>query len=90
LDLDQTFPDPDPCPSFQIRAQTLEKVLKSAHIPYILACLLQIDADPDPDFYLMQPGSGFFDADEDPDANPGSNQNDVNPCGSGSPTLFLP
>jgi hypothetical protein len=29
-------------------AQTLEKVLKYAHIPYILACHLQIDADPDP------------------------------------------
>jgi hypothetical protein len=52
--------EPDPYPSFRIEAQTLEKVLKSAHIPYILACLLQIDADPDPDFYLMRPGSGFF------------------------------
>ncbi len=56
--------------SFQIKAQTLEKVLKKAHIPYILACHLPIgvdpvpdpayhfdadpDADPDPDFYLMR------------------------------------
>jgi hypothetical protein len=52
--------------SFQIKAQTLEKVLKYALIPYILVCHLQIDpdpdpaknfdpdADPDPDFYLMR------------------------------------
>ncbi len=58
-------PDPDPDPSFQIKAQTLEKVLKYDLIPYILACHLQIDADLDPvldtadhfdadsDFYLM-------------------------------------
>jgi hypothetical protein len=39
--------DPDPDPSFQIEAQNLEKVLKYAHIPYILACYLQIDADLD-------------------------------------------
>jgi hypothetical protein len=49
-DPDSTFhpdgdPDPDPDPSFQIKAQTIEK----AHIPYILACHLQIDADPVPD-----------------------------------------
>jgi hypothetical protein len=43
-------PDPDPNPSIQIKAQTLEKVLKYlAHIPYILACHLQIDPDPVPD-----------------------------------------
>jgi len=50
------------------KAQTLEKVLKYAHIPHILACHLQIDmnpdsvpdpayhyyADPDSDFYLMR------------------------------------
>jgi hypothetical protein len=46
------------------KAKTLEKVLKKAHILYILACRLQIDADPDsayhfgadpdPDFYLMR------------------------------------
>jgi hypothetical protein len=58
--------DPDPDPSFQIKARTLEKLLKLAHIPYILACHLQIDADPvpdpayhfyadpNPDFYLMR------------------------------------
>jgi hypothetical protein len=34
-------------------------VLKSAHIPNILACHLQLDADPDPAYH--------FDADADPD-----------------------
>jgi hypothetical protein len=55
-----------PDPSFQIKAQTLEKVLKYSHIPYIWASRLQIDADPVPDpayhfnadqdldFYLMR------------------------------------
>jgi hypothetical protein len=33
-------PDPDLDPSFQIKAQTLEKVLNYAHIPYISACHL--------------------------------------------------
>jgi len=61
-------PDADPDPSFQIKAQTLEKVpekmLTKAHIPYIFDCHLQIYADPDlayyfnakpdPDFYLMR------------------------------------
>jgi hypothetical protein len=66
-DPDPTFhpdADPDPDHSFQIRAQTLEKVLKCPYgIPYILACH---NADPDtvpdpayhfdadPDFYLMR------------------------------------
>jgi hypothetical protein len=49
--------DPDTC--FQIKAQILEKVLRKAHIPYILACHLQIDADPDPAYH--------FDAKTDPD-----------------------
>ncbi len=49
--------DPDPDPSFQIKAQNLEKVVKLAHIPYILACHLQTDADP----------AYHFDADKDPD-----------------------
>jgi hypothetical protein len=52
-DADPTFhpdPDPDPDPSFQIKTQTLEKVLKKAYIPYILDCHLQIDADADPDY----------------------------------------
>jgi hypothetical protein len=64
-DPDSTFhPDADPDPSFQINAQILEKVLKEAYIPYILACHLQLDSDPvpdpayhfdaDPDFYLMR------------------------------------
>ncbi len=69
--MDLTFhpdSDPDPDPSFQIKAEALEKVLKQAQISYILVCHLQIyvdpytvpdpayhfDADPDPDFYLMQ------------------------------------
>ncbi len=50
-DPDPTFnfdADPDPDLSFQIKAQTLEKVLKQAHIPNILASYLQTDADPDP------------------------------------------
>ncbi len=56
-DVDSTFhPDPDPDPnsdpSFQRKAQTLEKVLKQAHIPYILACHLQIGADPDPAYHF--------------------------------------
>jgi hypothetical protein len=53
-DPDPTFQfdaDPNPDPSFQIKAQNLEKVLKycrQTHIVlYILACLLQIVADPD-------------------------------------------
>ncbi len=58
------YPDPDPDPSFQIKAQTLEKVLKQAHITYILqtdadpdpACNFDTgpDADPDHDFYLLR------------------------------------
>jgi hypothetical protein len=42
----------DPC--LQIKAQTLENVLKLAHIPYISACLLQIDADPDPAYQFYE------------------------------------
>jgi hypothetical protein len=46
--------DADPDPSFQIKAQTLEKVLKLAPLLYILACRLQIDADagPDPAYHI--------------------------------------
>jgi hypothetical protein len=40
--------DPNPDPSFQLKDQTIEKVLNQAHIPFILACHLKIDADPDP------------------------------------------
>jgi hypothetical protein len=53
-----TDSDPNPNPSFQIKEQNLEKVLKQAQIPYILACHLHIDADPDPPYQ--------FDADPDP------------------------
>ncbi len=58
--------DPDPVPSFQIKSQTLDKLLKSVHIPYILACHLQNDADPDPAYH--------FDADSDP-----GSQNEADP-----------
>ncbi len=46
-DPDPTFhPDADPDQVLvSKKAQTLEKVLKLAHIPYILPCHLQIDAD---------------------------------------------
>ncbi len=58
-------PDPDTTCSvhfvrirqIQIKAQNLEKVLKQTHIPYILACHLKIDEDPDPAYH--------FDADPD-------------------------
>jgi hypothetical protein len=64
-DPDPTFhphEDPDLDPSFRIKAQTLEKGLKLAHIQYTSACHLQIGADPDPayhfdadlDFYLTR------------------------------------
>ncbi len=43
------------------KGPTLEKVLKKAHIPHILACHLQIDADLDPDLAY------HFVADSDPD-----------------------
>ncbi len=42
-DPDPTFhfdADPDPDTGFQIKALNLEKVLKLAHIPYVLACQL--------------------------------------------------
>jgi hypothetical protein len=53
--------DPGTEPSFQIKARSriLEKVLKWSHIPYILACHLHIDADPDP--------AENIDVDENPD-----------------------
>jgi hypothetical protein len=44
--------EPDPDPSFLIKAQTLEKVLKLAHITYILGSHLQTDSDPDPDYHF--------------------------------------
>jgi hypothetical protein len=62
LDQDPTFhPDADQDPSFQIKAQTLEKVLKKAHISYLFACHLQIDADPDPAYHFdADPDSDFY------------------------------
>jgi hypothetical protein len=56
--------DPNPDPTFQLKAQTLEKVLNQAHIPFILACHLKIDADPDP---VPDLGNNF---DADPNAGP--------------------
>ena len=50
----------DPDPSFQVKAQNLATVLKYAHILYSLACHLQIDSDPDRDYFY------HFDADPDP------------------------
>ncbi len=52
------FTDADPDPCFQTKAQNFEEVLKQAHIPYILACHLETDADPDQAYHL--------DADPDP------------------------
>jgi hypothetical protein len=69
--------DPDPNPSFL--AQNLEKVLKQAHIPHILACYLQIDEDPDPD------PAYYFDADPYPDYH-----FYADPCGSGTGSTRLP
>ncbi len=62
--MDPTFQSgANPDPSFQRKAQTIEKVLKQAHIPYILACHLQIDEDLDPVPHLAY----HFDANPDPD-----------------------
>jgi hypothetical protein len=83
--------DPDPDPSFQIKAQTLEKVLQKALIPHTLACHLQIYADPvqDPAYQLVAdpyPYFYFIRIRILLNADPGY-QNDVEPCGSGSSTL---
>jgi hypothetical protein len=43
----------------------VKKVLKLAHIPYVLVCHLQIDADPD----LVPDPAYRCDADPDPDFN---------------------
>jgi hypothetical protein len=80
--------DPGPDPSFQLKAQTLEKILKYAYVPYILGCHLpndadpvpdpvyHFDADPNPGFYLMRIRIVLFYA--DPDVDPGY-QNDPDP-----------
>ncbi len=87
-DPDPTFyfdavPDPDQNPSFQIKAQNREKVLKLAHFPNILASHLQIDADPDPAYHFdadAYPNPAYHvDADPDP-----TFQFDADPCASGS------
>jgi hypothetical protein len=73
--------------SFQIKAQTLEKVLKKTHIPYILFYHLQIDANTDP---IPDPVDHF---DADPDffylmrmwirMRIQVTKKDEDPCGSG-------
>ncbi len=74
----------------KIKAENLEKVLKKAHIPYFLACHLQIYANPDPAYHFdadADPDPAYhFDADADPDPDPAF-QFDAYPCGSGSTTL---
>jgi len=62
--------DPDPDPSFQSKAQTLEEMLKQAHIPYIFACkLMRIWFR---SILSLWCGYGFlFDADADPDVDLG-------------------
>ncbi len=62
-DPDQTFypdADPNPDPSFQKKAQTLEKERLVFHTFWLVICILtririqlHFDADPVPDFYLM-------------------------------------
>ncbi len=57
-----------------LKSELSRTVLKKAHIPYILACHLQsdvdpdqaypFDVDPDPDFYLMRM---WIHTDPDPD-----------------------
>ncbi len=81
-DPDPTFhrdADPDSYPhhSFEIKAQTRDKMLKQAHISYILACHLQFDADPVSAYHF------YADRDLDP-----TFQFDVDPSGSGSTTLI--
>jgi hypothetical protein len=53
--------------SFRINAQTHEIVHKYAHIPYILALHLQIDADPDQAYNFDADPVRFFIFDADPD-----------------------
>jgi hypothetical protein len=41
-------------------------MLKYANIPYIPACHLQIEADPDPDYHFDADSTFQFDTDQDP------------------------
>jgi hypothetical protein len=59
--------DADPDPRFQIKAQHLEIGLKKTHIPYILACHLQIDLDPAYHFDADPDSTFHYDADPNPD-----------------------
>ncbi len=87
-DLDSIFhfdPESHPEPSFQLKPQNLEKVLKSARIPYILACHLQIDADPNPaNHFDLEPVPAYL---VDPDPDP-TFQFDADPSGFGSTKLL--
>jgi hypothetical protein len=56
----------NPDPSFQIKAQNLEKVLKETHFPYIMACHLQIDPDPDPVNHFNPDPAFHVNTDPDP------------------------
>jgi hypothetical protein len=79
--------DADPDPSFQIKKdQNLEKLLKyyRLKIQHILACHLQIDADPDPAYHFNADPDPAYHFDADPDPN---FQSEADPCGSGSTTL---
>jgi hypothetical protein len=49
-----------------MKAQNLGKVLKFAHIPNILACHLQIDADQDPAYHFDAAPDPTFQSDADP------------------------
>jgi hypothetical protein len=69
-------PYPHTDPSFQIKAQNLEKVIYLGSYSYSLACHLQIVVDPDPH------PAYHFDADPDPTFH-----FDEDPSGSGSRTL---
>ncbi len=66
-DPDPTFHfDADPVTSFKIKVQNLEKMFKQAHILYILACHLQINADPDLAYHLNVDPDPNFQSDADP------------------------
>jgi hypothetical protein len=49
-----------------LASKNLEKVLKQASNPYLLACHLQIDADPDPAYHVDADPDPTFQLDADP------------------------
>jgi hypothetical protein len=44
-------------------------VLKQAHFPYVLACHLQVDPDPDPAYHFDADPDPAYHVDADPDAD---------------------